>query len=1070
MCVDTNVLNKLRTIAADNGAYYPYNSSNANNRKIKSRYIATVEKNEAKYTRQQVARARRARELMQILYHPSDESLIRTLVHGVMINCKVTPDDVRLATKIYGRSAPFVMGRAKAPPPISNHEINVPTSLQKEQALYADILAWREIPFLLFIVKPLKLLMVQWLPKGHNTAALVEVFETMINNLKQREFHITIAHVDPASILTSLDKKLSVRINDIGTAMHVADAEVEIKILKEILRSSESGLPFPVPLRFVKAHVYGAVGYRNTVLRRGETCSPREKYSGVKFDVSKHARAKFMCYCLAYRSPSESNSNEKRASSSLFLLHTGNASGTVIMYDLITKATFRCDKFTVEPMPELVVRIIRKMAEEDEPKNLRKRPPAWMLTRAMEHYESQAVDNIDNDPHVRELIAVPHERNEPPNAVYLDADVEVGPPAPQEASGDTNAVAAYDASDNGVTNKESQALGSSQGNAATRSDAAHTGYADYESEDDDTHDDGQGRFSRDLIDAYPKVVDETIENYDPNYHTKDGRRVSKRRQERLLAHAVRAYKMSLKKALSSNKPGVEEAITGELKQLVDKKVWSYVKKADLSKSQRRSLIRSHMFMKDKYKSTGAFEKWKARLVAGGDTQDKSIYDDLSSPTVSLDSVFTIIAIAASERRHICTIDITGAYLECELPPGDDVYMVIDPLVCKILRKLDPSAKQFVADNGEVVVKLTRALYGCVQSALLWFKKLKSTLEEAGFEANPYDQCVFNKMVNGKQVTVAFHVDDLLVTSQSMEAIDYLIQFLESKFTAVTAEKGDKHSYLAMTIETNRRHYTVSMHGYITTLLKDRKTRVVVSPATDALFEEEDDPELLSEEDKKIFHSDVAKLLFLAKRVKMTCLTAVSALASKVAAPTVEDKKKLDRVFNYVATSRDQIMKFKVGGDINPVAFVDASHATQPGRKSRTGILLKIAGCAIGVWSVKQKLVTKSSTEAELVALTEALTNIIWLRRFYEYQGYRDMPPTVVWEDNESCINLIKNPRHNKQRTRHLDIRYFYARELQEQGMIQLKYVKTEDQEADLLTKGMVNNFNTLADRLTGNAI
>lgn len=94
------------------------------------------------------------------------------------------------------------------------------------------------------------------------------------------------------------------------------------------------------------------------------------------------------------------------------------------------------------------------------------------------------------------------------------------------------------------------------------------------------------------------------------------------------------------------------------------------------------MIRSHMLMKDKYKSDGTFEKWKARLVAGRDTQDKSIYEDLSSPTICLDSVFTIIAIAACEKRKICTIDITGMYLECVLPHGDDIYMVIDPLVLR----------------------------------------------------------------------------------------------------------------------------------------------------------------------------------------------------------------------------------------------------------------------------------------------------------------------------------------------------------------------------------------------------
>ncbi len=378
--------------------------------------------------------------------------------------------------------------------------------------------------------------------------------------------------------------------------------------------------------------------------------------------------------------------------------------------------------------------------------------------------------------------------------------------------------------------------------------------------------------------------------------------------------------MSLKKAIKSNRPGIEEAIIKELQQLVDRPVWEYLHKRDLSKADRRKIIRSHIFMKDKFKSDGTFEKWKARLVSGEDTQDKSIDEDLSSPTVNLDSVFTIIAIAAVERRKICTIYITGAYLECLLPPGDNVYMVLDPLVAKILAKLDPNVAQYINTNGEVIVKLTRALYGCVQSALLWFNKLKSTLEEAGFVANPYDMCVFNKMYKGKQITVAFHVDDLLMTSQSDEAINDLINFLKSRFTAVTAELGNKHSYLAMTITTERQYYTVSMEGYITTLLTDRKIRNVSSPANYKLFDEEDNPEYLPDQEKKVFHSDVAKLLFLAKRVKMSCLAAVSTLASRVSAPSREDRKKLDRVFSYVANSRGQIMKFKVNGDINPVAY------------------------------------------------------------------------------------------------------------------------------------------------------
>ena len=84
-------------------------------------------------------------------------------------------------------------------------------------------------------------------------------------------------------------------------------------------------------------------------------------------------------------------------------------------------------------------------------------------------------------------------------------------------------------------------------------------------------------------------------------------------------------------------------------------------------------------------------------------------------------------------------------------------------------------------------------------------------------------CVFNRMHKDKQIMVAFHVNDLLVTSQSDKAFTDLISFLQSRFTAVTAELSNKHSYLAVTIERKKQHYTVSMNGYVTTLLAGRKT-------------------------------------------------------------------------------------------------------------------------------------------------------------------------------------------------------------------------------------------------------
>jgi hypothetical protein len=291
-CVFTDpILKKLKNAQASGFAYYQdYFAQHDTLVKVNS--ISTVTTNEARYSRQEIARARRARELMAILYHPSDETMIRTLVNGTMLNCNVTPQDVRLAAKIYGRSAPFAMGRWKDSGPIRTSEVLVPKQTTKEQTIYADILAWREVPFLLFIIKPLNMLMVQWLPKGSNMDGMLVAFEAMIGSLQSRGFAPSMAHVDPESILTGLTDRTSIPINTVGTGAHVADAEVEIKLVKEILRSSEAGLPFPVALRFVRSHMLGAIMYRNTMLRRESTVSPREEFTGVKFDVKLHANCK----------------------------------------------------------------------------------------------------------------------------------------------------------------------------------------------------------------------------------------------------------------------------------------------------------------------------------------------------------------------------------------------------------------------------------------------------------------------------------------------------------------------------------------------------------------------------------------------------------------------------------------------------------------------------------------------------------------------------------------------------------------------------------------------------------
>ena len=118
-----------------------------------------------------------------------------------------------------------------------------------------------------------------------------------------------------------------------------------------------------------------------------------------------------------------------------------------------------------------------------------------------------------------------------------------------------------------------------------------------------------------------------------------------------------AFTISVTAALRDRRDEATPVIMAELKQMLDKHVFHGVHTNDLTKTQRSAIIRSSMFLKDKYLASGAFEKYKARLVAGGNQQDRGLYKDLSSPTVATSSLLAITAIAAAEGRKVIAIGI-----------------------------------------------------------------------------------------------------------------------------------------------------------------------------------------------------------------------------------------------------------------------------------------------------------------------------------------------------------------------------------------------------------------------------
>ena len=476
-------------------------------------------------------------------------------------------------------------------------------------------------------------------------------------------------------------------------------------------------------------------------------------------------------------------------------------------------------------------------------------------------------------------------------------------------------------------------------------------------------------------------------------------------------------------------------------------------RANLTRAQRRLVIRAYTFLKEKLNSKGEFEKLKARTVANGSQMDRSVYSDVSSPTVATSAVFIIAAIAAAEGRHVMTCDIGGAYLNAEMT--DEVYVHYDADMAALFCECDPMYRDFLEPDGTLVCKLAKALYGCVQSGKLWNEKLTAAFIQHGFTTNELDKCVFNKIVNGVQITVAVHVDDCMCTCVDLKVLQDTAKWLREMFNDLSVNWGTEHSYLGMTFRFPTeagQGVTISMEGYIEELMHLCKPEGTnATPASERLFSINPNSKLLNDAERERFHSIVAKILYLAKRTRPDVLLPIAFLASRVLVATAEDQDKLDRVINYINGTRELNIRLDARDPLSVFAYIDASYGVHADGKGHTGVFISLCKGGIHVKSSKQKINSKSSTESELIGLSDGLSQVIWTRDFLCAQGY-NISAAVVYQDNKSTIVMANRGASTSERTRHIGLRYFFVKDRVDSGEVTIQYLPTENMIADILTK------------------
>src|SRR5210317_1366865 len=327
------------------------------------------------------------------------------------------------------------------------------------------------------------------------------------------------------------------------------------------------------------------------------------------------------------------------------------------------------------------------------------------------------------------------------------------------------------------------------------------------------------------------------------------------------------------------------AALAEMEQLHMRDTFKPVLPSNLTPEKKKEVLESIMLLKQKRDGT-----IKGRNCADGRKQREfTSEEEAASTTVKLESVFLTSVIEAHEGRDVTTVDIPNAFIQTKIEnEADKVVMRMRGKLAEYLVLIAPQIyKPYeVFENGKKVLycEAQNAIYGTLKAALLFYKKLLKDLIEFGFEINPYDVCVANKMINGKQMTTLFHVDDMKVSHMDSQEITIFINWLRTKYEVdglnkLKATRDKVHVFLGMKLDFSKSgKVIIDMKEYVQNMINDFSVNLEDSssntPAGDWLFETRNNSKKLNDNMAQEFHTMVAKGLFLCKHARPDIQTTI----------------------------------------------------------------------------------------------------------------------------------------------------------------------------------------------------
>jgi hypothetical protein len=500
------------------------------------------------------------------------------------------------------------------------------------------------------------------------------------------------------------------------------------------------------------------------------------------------------------------------------------------------------------------------------------------------------------------------------------------------------------------------------------------------------------------------------------------------------------------------------AVDKEIASLVGKDTFVYVPE---SEAKGKKLISSRWVFTTKplsgsepsSGSSGVPVRFKARLVARGDTQRAGVdFDEVYAPVVNSSTLRALLAMAAIEDLDVDHMDVVTAFLNA--PLEEELYLRI------------PDG--FEARPG-FVLRLKKSLYGLRQAPRCWNKTLHDWLLSYGLQQSQVDQSLY---FIPNQLWVAVWVDDFIVAARDANTKHAFKSALSGQFEM--QDLGPIHHFLGMEIARDRpsRTLTLTVTGHIDRILESfdmQKAHGTFTPMpTGTILEayKEGDQVLPSHYP---YRAVVGSLNYLVTWVRPDLAFAVTQLARHQERPMMRHWLAAKQCLRYLKATRTVGLTYSaqlnvqlrdvaaaVGADlVLPTSlhgYVDASWAEDlDTRRSQTGYVFCYGNAAISWNSHLQRLVTMSSTEAEYVALGEAVKEALYLRNLFS-ELFSAAPPSIpLFEDNQSTIKQALNTQSSR-RTKHIDIRHHFLKQHVSNNVVTLHYIPTSLQSADCLTK------------------